>query len=285
MIGEGLHIVGQFCTLPPAALIAVAGLAALVWAGSLYVLLSRRKGREESKEREPFYGARSRSLALAVLILLTAVVVWAIAILWNCAWPTAPVEAGPSITPTLLPTATLTLFPTATPPLSISATPTLHPSATPTSSPTASPTPTLSPTATPTLPPTATSTPLPTSTPTPEPEGILRRIVITGELSALEVDGQILWSVVSVQCWGADGQELGRVSLTEIDAEYWLPAGTARVQLWIGPELGGADWWSKWDTLPTDAAPPEITLVITRVKREAPAPTLPTPRSSPTPGG
>ena len=104
-------------------------------------------------------------------------------------------------------------------------------------------------------------------------------MVLTGELEALKRDGQIAWPAVQLQCWNASGQEVGRVHLTQLDGTYRLPDETARVQLWIGSELGGADWWQNWDSLPADAASAEIILVIASLKREVspPTPVPPTP--------
>ena len=267
----GLRFVGQFCTLPSAAWTALLGLGAVISAVCGYVLLRQAESAEEGRKRTSFYGARVRYLALAILIIDTVAMASGLAVLPRGIVPAAQVEWVPTATPTVSPTATPTASPGATRTLSPTATPTLSPTFTPTSS--LTPAPTLSST--------VASTSFPTGTPTPGTEAALRRVAITGELNALKRDGEIGWSAVRLQCWNATGEELGRVGLMGLDGTYLLPAGTVRVQLWVGSELGGTDWWRDWDSRPADATSPEITLVIARVKREAPSP-MPPPTLVPT---
>ena len=337
-MGEGLRFLGQFITLPPAAWIALLGLAALIapglpqvlfqsvfWASegpiepTLLLLWVRnlrevdcREGDEEMK-RAQFHGSHVRGLAAAVLIFLAVALILALAILPPETLPAAPTEQAPAATPTSLPSSTLapkvTLTPTITPLPPSTVTPTLSatampsattvpaatamPSAAAMSTATAMSTAAFSPTTTSTLCP-ATAVPSPsiapelslTATSTLETEGMLRRVVLTGELEALKPDGQITWPAVQLQCWNASGQGVGRVGLTQLDGMYRLPDETARVQLWIGSELGGADWWQNWDSLPADATSPEIILVIASLKREVSPPTAvppPVPRPTSTP--
>ena len=289
MVGEGLSFLGQFRVLPPAAWIALLGLAALISAACIYVLLRQREEFEGMK-RAPFYGARVRRLATTALILLVVALISVLAVLRQETTPAAGVEETASATPMLLPSVTFT--PTATLTLSTTPTPSVTPipSATAVPAATTVPAATFSPTATSTLRP-ATVVPSPsispelspTATSTLETEGILRRVVLTGELEALKRDGEIIWPAVQLQCWNVSGQEIAQIGLTQVDGTYRLPADTAQVQLWIGSELGGAEWWRSWDSLPADVTSPEIILVIARVKREVSPPTAVPPPPVPPP--
>jgi len=234
-----------------------------------------------------FYGPHVLGLAVAVLIFLAVALILVLAILPQEAVPAAPTEQAPSATPAPLPSST----PAPTHELSPTITPLPSSTATPTPSATNVPALTFSPTATTTLCP-ATTVPSPsvepalspTATSTLETEGLLQRVILTGELESLKRDGQIAWPAVQLQCWSSSGQEVGRVGLTRLDGTYRLPDETVQVQLWIGSELGGADWWQNWDSLPVDATSPQIILVIARVKREvSPPKTVPPTPVPPTP--
>lgn len=175
-----------------------------------------------------------------------------------------------SFTPTSLPTTSATIPPTATP---RPATDTPRPP-TPTSTDTSTLTRTITSTTTRTLTQTPTltqtntltqtSTRVPTLTATPR--GLLRRIILEGELDALKRDGQFVWPAVKVECFGLAGESLGLVDLTQVQGHYTLPRGTVQVKLWIGPELKGQTWWLYWTVAPGSAEQDPIRLKIEKVK-------------------
>lgn len=91
-----------------------------------------------------------------------------------------------------------------------------------------------------------------------------QRIVLTGDLAALQKDGQYGWPAIAVECLNAGGQRLGQVGLNRVDGRYELPAGTAQVRLWIGDALEGPKWWKRWDCQPTNAGGEMVTLKIVK---------------------
>ena len=104
-----------------------------------------------------------------------------------------------------------------------------------------------------------------------------------GELQSLTRDGRYAWEAMGIECRDAEGRTLARLGVSRLADDYALPPGTSQATLWIGPALGGADWWKRWDCQPADADPPEIALAIRPVPRQGPRPTdcdcaVPTPR-------
>jgi len=125
-----------------------------------------------------------------------------------------------------------------------------------------------------TLPDPPTPTRTATAPPPPPLEGAAsRRITIAGDMQSLQRDGLFLWEAVAIDCRDAEGRTLARLPVTRLEGQYALPAGAAQLTLWIGPELGGADWWKRWDCQLVDAAQPEIALVVRPVPSHKPEPT------------
>jgi tetratricopeptide (TPR) repeat protein len=98
---------------------------------------------------------------------------------------------------------------------------------------------------------TRTSTDTPPPTPTP-PSCTLR---LTCDLSALQRDGRTDWNEVVVECVDADEKVLARVGLTGVETALVWPTGCTALRLWIGPGLGGAQWWERWRCTSQPAAP------------------------------
>lgn len=155
------------------------------------------------------------------------------------------------------------------------------------------------PTPTPTHPPTATltataaptSTPVPSKTPPPTPTsstgGETVSVILKGNCSALQIDGEFIWSAVNLECTLSDGSKI-RIPFAG-DGHYAIPPNSI-VQLWIGPGLGGSNWWSQWDCQERVVTNGEVTLRIVPVqdqekpyKGRTPPPTLkPTRIANPT---
>jgi SH3-like domain-containing protein len=154
--------------------------------------------------------------------------------------------------------------------VSSAASPTATASATITPRPTRTPWPTLppaSPSNTPIpKPPTATRV-VRVATPTPTagaPTLMLRRIIVTGEMDALRINWRYRWDAVGAECFDANGQKVSQLNLLRADGWYPVPVSTTRIKLWIGAELGGTEWWRRWDSQAADAAPIDVILVIAR---------------------
>jgi len=182
-------------------------------------------------------------------------------------------ESDPSVTDTKPPQTTAH---THTPAARTTAVITRGPTATPVA---------LPPTLTATAPPAATATRPAASTPTTtmrvlpspttqtptQPPGISRRIVLGGELAALQRNGAFVWPAIGIEYFDAQGHALGLIDCRTVDWAYSLPPDTHTVRLWIGPGLGGASWWQMHDSQPASAAQAVIALDIR---------TLPTPTST-----
>jgi len=200
--------------------------------------------------------------------------------------PTATAVWPTMITPTATPSRTASPVPPATLTPSPARSPIYTPSSTWTPSPsTAKPSPILTalatPTGTPSLPATVTNTP--TTSPSPTATGLLRRVVLSGELAALQVAGEVRWDAVRLECLDATERVLERLALGATSAEVRLPQGTAWVRLWIGEALGGADWWQRWDSATAAATEGTIALAISPVNRLPTDTPVPTPTCTPPP--
>jgi len=135
------------------------------------------------------------------------------------------------------------------------------------------PTATSAPTSTPTRIPTSTLMPKPTSTPTAGPTNIPTStptyitVHIREYLDSLKMDAEFLWDAIMLEYSTADGKT--KIPLEGLDTEIQIPMGT-EVGLWIGPELGGLEWWSRWDCPVVEVTGPEVTLTITKVEQPCP---------------
>lgn len=198
--------------------------------------------------------------------------------------PTATAVRPTMITATATPSRTVSPVPPATLTPSLAQSPTDTPSSTWMPSPsTANPSPTLTALATlagtPSL--TAAVTNTPTTSPSPTATGLLRRVVLSGELAALQVAGEVRWDAVRLECLDATRRVLERLALGATSAEVRLPQGTAWVRLWIGEALGGAAWWQRWDSATVAATDGTIALAISPVSRPPTDTPVPTPTSPP----
>jgi hypothetical protein len=131
-----------------------------------------------------------------------------------------------------------------------------------------------------------TSAPQDTGVPSQTIQGNTRHVTIGGDPQGLQRDGQYVWDAVGVECLDAAGKVLARLSVKALEDDYRVPVGTRRVTLWIGRELGGADWWKAWDCQPVDASQPAMILVVqpltTPTSPKQPTPERPTQAVSPT---
>ena len=177
---------------------------------------------------------------------------------------TSAPKVSPSPTATSSPAPTRTPMPTETRPASST------PSATHTPLPTytAAPSPTW--TGTPVPSPAPTRTLAPTATPTPQPAGLRRTIRLEGpEIAIMDTKGNPTFRGLAVECLDADANPLTdsqqrrlRVPLSGAEGSYTLPQGTAKIVLWVDPDVYG-DWWSRFNTQPVDVTTQEaITLRI-----------------------
>jgi hypothetical protein len=118
---------------------------------------------------------------------------------------------------------------------------------------------------------TPTTTLTPTATPTPSP--ICYRVRIEGEVEALTQQERVIQGSFGLEAYSEDGRLLAlvvnRCSASGTSecflVEYCLPHDTTYVELWVGDDLGGDTWWTRFDARPANVRlGREIVIIIER---------------------